>query len=448
MSGEQLLEIGDRVVAMARPGEQVEAVVVTERDTEVRVFNGDVESFSSAESRGVGVRVIVDGRQGFAYAGTLDADALAETVGEARDNAGFGTTDEYVGLAEPDGVATADLDLWSDELEAYPTDAKIDLTVELERLVLAGDPRMAGVESAEYGDTMATAAIVSSTGIRSAGRETACYLMTYALADDDGETQTGFGWSLGRRPDELDASRAAADAVTRATRLLGASKPQSERLTVVLDPFVTAQLVGIIASTLGGEAVLKGRSLFADRLGESVAATGVTIVDDPTNPDAFTATETDGEGLATRRNVLVDGGVLEGFVHNAYTGRRMGTASTGSAIRSFKSTPGAGCMATVIEPGTRSQAELIASVDNGVLIQDVAGLHSGVNPVSGDFSTGADGLCIRSGEVAEPIREFTIASTIQRMLLDIVAVGSDLEWLPMSAAGVTLVIDDVTVSGE
>jgi PmbA protein len=146
--------------------------------------------------------------------------------------------------------------------------------------------------------------------------------------------------------------------------------------------------------------------------------------------------------------VLVDGGVLEGFVHNAYTGRRMGTASTGSAIRSFKSTPGAGCMATVIEPGTRSQAELIASVDNGVLIQDVAGLHSGVNPVSGDFSTGADGLCIRSGEVAEPIREFTIASTIQRMLLDIVAVGSDLEWLPMSAAGVTLVIDDVTVSGE
>jgi PmbA protein len=188
--------------------------------------------------------------------------------------------------------------------------------------------------------------------------------------------------------------------------------------------------------------------LFADRVGEVVASGFVDLVDDPTDPRAFTATETDGEGLATRRNELIVGGVLQGFVHDTYTARRMATRSTGSAVRGFKTTPTAGCMAVRLVPGDRSPAELIAGVSNGVLVQEVTGLHSGVNPVSGDFSTGAEGLRIRDGEVAEPIREFTIGSTLQRMLQDVVAVGNDLEWLPMSAAGLTLVIDDVTVSGE
>jgi PmbA protein len=193
--------------------------------------------------------------------------------------------------------------------------------------------------------------------------------------------------------------------------------------------------------------VLKGRSLFADRAGEQVGASSLTLVDDPTDPAAFTATETDGEGLATRRNELVREGVLQGFVHNAYTARRLGTSSTGSAVRGFKSTPGVGCMALSLVPGTRSQADIIGGIDNGLLVADVAGLHSGVNPVSGDFSTGAEGLRIRDGALAEPVREITIASTIQRMLLDVQEVGGDLQWLPMSAAGVSLVIGDVTMSG-
>jgi PmbA protein len=229
--------------------------------------------------------------------------------------------------------------------------------------------------------------------------------------------------------------------------MLGATKPSSERVTVVLDPWVTAQFLGLLAYTLNGEAVLKGRSLFADRLGEEVASPVVTLVDDPTDVRAFTATDTDGEGLATRRNQLVTGGVLQQFVHNAYTARRMGTRSTGSAVRGFKSTPSVGCMATMLSPGTKSAAELVADVGDGVLVQEVAGLHSGVNPVSGDFSTGAEGLRIRGGEVGQPLREFTIASTLQKMLKDIEAVGSDLEFLPMSAAGVSVVIRDVTLSG-
>jgi PmbA protein len=260
--------------------------------------------------------------------------------------------------------------------------------------------------------------------------------------------QNGFWFSVGREPGALDVEAAANGAAVRATRLLGGTKPPSERVTVVLDPFVTAQLLGIIASTMSGEAVLKGRSPFADRLGQTIAAGAVTLVDDPTNPEAFTATQTDGEGLATRRNLLVEGGVLQGFLHNAYTGRRSGGASTGSAVRGgFKSTPSVGPRAVALVPGTRSQAELVADVGEGILVSTVSGLHSGVNPVSGDFSTGAQGLRISGGAIGAPLREFTIASTLQRMLQDVAAVGNDLEWLPMAASGVSLVIHDVTVSG-
>jgi PmbA protein len=194
--------------------------------------------------------------------------------------------------------------------------------------------------------------------------------------------------------------------------------------------------------------VLKGRSLFADRLGELVAPEWFTLVDDPTVIEAFTASEVDGEGLATRRNVLIGDGVVRGFLHNSYTARRTGQRSTGSAVRGgFKSTPGVGAQALSLTPGSRTQAELIAGVDHGLLVQDVSGLHSGVNPVSGDFSTGAEGLMIRNGALAEPVRELTIASTLLKMLHDVVAVGSDLEWLPMNASGVSLVVADVTLSG-
>jgi PmbA protein len=209
---------------------------------------------------------------------------------------------------------------------------------------------------------------------------------------------------------------------------------------VVLDPYVTAMFLGVISSTLNGEAVIKGRSLFKDRVGEQVASPLVTLVDDPTNPAAYTATDIDGEGLAARRNQLISAGVLQGFVHSSYSARR--------AVRGgFKGTPGVGCLAMQLQPGTRTQAELVADVDDGVLIQMVQGLHSGVNPISGDFSTGASGLLIENGQIGAPIREFTIASTLQRMLLDVVEVGGDIDWLPMRAAGVSLVIRDVTMSG-
>ena len=444
----ELLDIATRVAGWANDGEQVEAFVVHETETEVRAYEGEVESFTRAESQGVGVRVIVDGKQGYAYAGTLDDTALQETLREARDNASFAEPDEFNGLAVPDGVEPASLELWSDTVGAFPTEDKIALAIELERAALAADTRISGIESAEYIDTAYESAVATSTGIAAAARETGCYVSVYTLAEADGETQTGFGFSIGRDPSELDPAIAAADAADRATRLLGASKPGSERLTVVFDPWVTAQFLGIVGHTLTGEAVLKGRSMFADRLGDAVANPMITLVDDATDQAAFTASALDGEGIATRRTPLIVDGELQAFLHNAYSARRAGSSSTGSAVRGgFKSGPSVGAQALTLLPGTKSQADLIAGIDNGFLVQGVSGLHSGVNPVSGDFSTGAEGLRIRDGELAEPIREVTIASTVQRLLQDVTGIGDDLQWLPMSSAGVSLVVGDVTMSG-
>jgi PmbA protein len=443
-----LLELATRVAGWARSGEEVEAYVARGRDMEIEVFSGEVESLSSAESAGIGIRVVSGSRQGFAYAGSLDDDVVAETLAEARDNAGFSGSDEWVGLARPDGVAAATLDLWRDDLAAFPTPDKVARALELERVVRAADPRIRQVQSAGWGDSAFESAVVTSTGITATSRRTVCYLSASAAATDGGETQTGGGYSVGRSPDDLDLEKAASDAVSRATRLLGATKPRSAHLTVVLEPRITATLLGILAGTLNGDAVLKGRSLFADRLGQTVSSALLTLIDDPTDPDAYGATAYDAEGLATRRNSLIENGVLQRFLYNSYSARRAGTTSTGSAVRAgFKSGPATGARALMVAPGRDSPEAIYRLIGDGLLVQSVSGLHSGVNPISGDFSVGAEGLLIRNGELAGPVREITVASTLQRMLQGIVAVGSDLERLPSSAAGVTLALADMAMGG-
>jgi PmbA protein len=442
-----LVELADRIVAMARPGEQVEAYVAQGESTSVKAYGGEVESLTSATSAGVGIRVIAGGRQGFAHAGTLDEAVVGETLTDARDNASFGEVDEFFGLATPDGVPVVDQDLWSDELVAFPTARKVELALALEQAVIGRDPRITGVRTASYGDGRGEAAVATSTGVRAWGRSAVCSLSVSALAVSGDETKIGGGVDVGRDPDQLDIEVAATDAVERATRLFGARKAPSQRLAVVFEPRLAATLVGIAGGTLSGERVLKGRSPFADRLGEQIASPLLTLVDDPTDSRSMAADSHDGEGLACRRNVLVADGVLQGFLHNAYTGRRAGTASTGSAVRGYRSTPGVGCQALAVAPGSGTHEEILAGVDHGFYVQSLSGLHSGVNAVSGDVSVGAEGLMIRGGALAEPVREVTLASTLPRLLLDVVAVGADLEWLPGGTGSVTLVVDGVSLSG-
>ena len=316
-------------------------------------------------------------------------------------------------------------------------------------MVRESDERIRQVESANYSDYVAEAAIVSTYGVRATYARSGAFVSVEAIASDGTADQTGWGLSAGRAPQDLDVARAAADATNRATRMLGATKPASMKCTAVFDPRTAATLLAIIGGSLSGEAVVRGRSFFANRVGEEVASSRFTLLDDPTDPRHFSASVFDGEGLACRRNVLIDGGQLKAFVYDTVSARRAGTVSTGSAVRGgIAGSPSAGCRALQLMSGHLSQAEIFAHVGNGIFVESLTGVHSGVNPVSGDFSVGITGMMIRDGALAEPVREITVASTIQRMLLDIELVGNDVEWLPGSAAGQTLAISGIAVSGN
>ncbi len=458
---DDLRALAGSVVAQARAGEGLEVYVTRGTDTEVRAYEGEVESLTSADSSGVGIRVLVGagagagsssdaGSQvGFAWAGSLDPAVIATTLADARDNARFATADPDVVLAEPDGVAAVELDLWDDGVAATPMEKKVALALDLERATRAADPRVRQVSSADYSDSRVEVALASTTGISSYRRRTNAFLSVDAITGEGADTQTGSGFTVGRGPGELVPDEAMDDAVLRATRMLGAQKARSAHCTVVFDPRVASTLLGVVASALSGEAVVKGRSLFAGRIGETVAAPSITLVDDPTDSRAYGAASHDGEGLACRRNVLIADGVLRMFVFDTVSARRAGTVSTGSAVRGgFAGTPSAGCRALVLTPGTKGHDEILATVGDGLFVQSITGVHSGVNPVSGDFSVGAEGLLIEGGVLAQPVREVTVASTLQRMLQSVVEIGADLRWLPGVAAGQTLAIADMALGGD
>jgi PmbA protein len=448
-----LEDLAEKVVSEARGGEQIEAYVARGREVEIRAYEGEVESLSSATTGGIGVRVLLNGgtdgaRLGFAWAGSLDEDVVRATIEEARDNATFATPDPDVVFAVPDGVPSASLDLWDDSVADTATDAKVAMAIELERQVRSGDPRIRQVDSADYGDEQSEVALASTTGIRAYSRRTAAFVSVSAIAGEGTDTQTGAGFSAARGFAGLVSAKAATDAIERSTRMLGAKKVPSERLTVVFDRRVVSTLLSIVSSALSGEAVVKGRSFFAGRIGEKVATASFTLVDDPTDRRAFAASNYDAEGLACRRSVLIEDGVLQCFLYDTVSAKRAGAASTGSAVRGgYAGTPGVGCRALLLSPGNHDYEAILAVVGEGLYVQSVTGVHSGVNPVSGDFSVGIEGLMIRDGALAEPVREVTVASTLQRMLQSVLHVGSDIEWLPGIAAGQTLAIGDMQLSG-
>jgi PmbA protein len=449
----ELLERATSLLERAAEGEEMEVFISRGVETEVQAYQGEIENLSSSSSAEIGIRILIDGahgaRVGTAYAGSLDEEAIAEALFNARDNARFATEDEFVAFARPDGVVPVSLDLSDPAVGSTTMDAKVAMAIELEAMVRSGDSRIRQVDSANYSDYLADAAIVSTTGISATLERSGAYVSVEAIAADGGEDQTGWGLSVGRAPGDLSLETAAGDAIRRATRMLGAVKASSMKGAAVFDPRTAATLWSIMGSALSGDAVVRGRSFFAGRLGEAVASELVTLIDDPTDARHFAASPFDSEGLASRRNELITRGRLSQFVYDTVSGRRAGTASTGNAVRAGVSgSPSAGCRALQLVPGDYDQEEIFRRVGNGVFVESLTGVHSGVNPISGDFSVGITGLMIRDGVLAEPIREVTIASTLQRMLLDVMFVGNDVQWLPGTTAAQTLAIDAIALSGS
>ena len=441
-------DLGDlcrAAVEAAEAGEAVEAYAEESRRTEASALRGEVEGLEFSESRGVGVRVIREARLGYAWAADPDADDIREIVRRARENSALAATDEHNVLPEP-ASWTPIPELFRETSAAVPTDQKTRLALGLEARAISRDPRVTKIDEAQVGDAVSRVAIASTTGVEAEYRRTDAWCLAVTLAVEGDETQTGFSYRIARGLDELDWEAVADEAVERGARMLGAAKPATARVPVVLDQFAAMSFLGVLAGGLSADAVQKGRSLFADLVGEGVGSDLFTLVDDGTTIEGPGAAPFDDEGVPSGRTELFTKGVLNGFLHNAYTAHKGGSASTGNGKRGYRSPPSVGTSNFYLDAGETSRDELLRRAEGGVLIQDVSGVHSGANPISGEFSVGATGLRISGGTLGEPLREMTIASTLPEMLKAITGVGDDLRFFS-SVGTPSVLIGEMTLAG-
>ncbi len=444
-----LADLCRAAVAAASHGESVEAFAAESRRTEVKARQGRVDSSASSETRGVGVRVILEGRLGYAWAADPTARQAAALVAAARDRARHATPDEANVLPGP--TVAEDLPgLFREEQAGLGPERKVALALDLERAATSAHAEVRKVEEVIYADAVRRVAIASTNGLTAEYSRTDCWCVVSALAERDGETQSGFSFALARDLSELNWEGAAAEAAERGARLLGASKPATERLPVILDPWAAASFLGVLARALSAEEVQKGRSLLAGHTGERVASERVTVADDGRLPDGHASAPVDDEGVPTGRTVLIEEGILRGFLHNSVTAHRSGARSTGNAGRAgYRGVPGVSPTNLFVQPGPEEPRSLLAAAGRAVYVQDVSGAHSGANPVSGEFSLGATGLRVEGGALGEPLREMTVASTLPEILKSVTAVGSDLRFFPGGGAlgSPTLLIGEMTVGG-
>ena len=444
-----LQNLAVRIVERASPHVELEAFVTHERTFTAKAYAGGIESTSSAEPRGASARVVSEGRTGFAYTTELDDAGLDELVAAALANSSGATRDEAAGLAEATDHVADVPGLVDDAQAGVAAETKADFVLELERLTREHDPRIRAVEEAMYADSEVEVAIATTTGINASYRETDAWCYSLAIASDGDDDQVGFEFDLGRGLAALDASRVARRAAERALSVLGAKAIPSTRLPVVFDPYVAGQFLGVIGGVLTAEAVQKGRSVFADKLGAKIAGE-LSVIDDGRIPGAPGSAPWDAEGVPTQRTEVVRDGVLRSYLYDTVSARREGRSSTGNASRGgFKSLPSPSPSNLVFDATGETRAEVLSAAGRALLVHDFHGVHSGANPISGDFSVGVTGRMLENGAPAAPVKEVTIAAPILDILGRITAVADDRRWLPFggSYGGATTFVSEMTVAG-
>lgn len=441
----------ERGRSVVNPQVQLEIFLQDQRGLTVRIFAGEVEGLRYAHHCGVGVRALSEGRLGYAYCTGLEWEHVEGAVREAAANARYSGADENNVLPEAGEYSRGDLGIYDPEAGETPSGNKVEMALELESLTLKSDRRISRVESAVYADTVSRVAVANTAGVLGSYRSSHCYCYVFPIAEEGEESQTGFSYDIGVRPSDLNLARVAGEASERALCLLGSRSIPSRRSTLILDSFVAAEFLGLLASSLSAEAVLKGRSFLAGRVGETVASPLITLIDDGLLPGAPGTAPFDDEGVPTRRKELISEGVLQGYLHNTYTASRSGTRSTGNASRgTFRDRPQVGATNMFVQPGKGTREDIMRQVGEGVLVLQVVGAHAGANPVSGEISLGALGLLVERGEPGQPLREITLAGKALDFLRNTVALGEDLRFLPFqgSLGAPTVAIEDVMISGR
>jgi PmbA protein len=450
MSTQSLHEISEFLLAAAqRHGATAADVVVAEGDSlDVGVRLQEIEKLKQARQKHLGLRAFIGDRSAVTSTADFSSDALERLAADTCALARVVAPDPVSGLPTVAELATTqpDLDLYDPDVAALTAEEAIARATAAERAALDTDPRITNSEGAECSASARQIVYASSLGFRGAYRDSGVSLSAVPLAVDDGAMQRDYWYSAQRKLARLDtAEHIGRTAAQRALRRLHARRVPTGEVPVVFDPETAGSLLRHLAAAVSGYSLYKGASFLIGKLGERLAPESVTIVDDGTLRGALGSKPFDGEGVATRRTVVVDRGVLTSYLFDAYSARKLGGHSTGNAARSVGAAPQVAPTNFFLQPGMASPKEIIASVKSGLYVTELIGF--GVNPTTGDYSRGAVGLWIDNGELAYPVEEITIAGHLLAMYADIEAVGSDLE-MRHSVAAPTVKIARMTVAGQ
>jgi PmbA protein len=428
--------------------EGAEAYVSVSRSRKAKVQNGALEDLTTSKRGGLGVRVLRRGpkglRTGIATTTDLTRADFKELFSQAWELSALGDEDPWVRQAEPEGQddLPSRYDRRSETLQ--PED-RIRKALEVEAAARQASSKVAVVREASWADGAGSSLLLTQKGVRAFDLASSCSASIDLAVEDGEDRQAAWHWDMGRYPDAVDLAAIGREAALKGERKLKPCPLPAGRYNVVLHPEVAVEILGIVAGMLSAEAVLKQRSLFAGKLGLPVASSLLTLVDDGRLPQGLGTEPWDGEGLATRRNVLIQDGVLGTYLHTLKTAAEMGMAPTATAGRGTGSNPSVCTFNLYPKAGNRTVSELYGLAGDGVLITEIMGLHT-IDPISGDLSVGASGVRIRGGALAESVDRMTFAGNLKDFLTRIVALGDDLTWYA-SSAGLSVLLEDISLGG-
>jgi len=402
-----------------------EVFLESDRKLSVNILKSAIETIEEASSQGVGFRVFVDGRMGFSHSNDLNMKSLEDTISRAITFSKLSTPDENNILTDEKGM-TAVADLYDPSIASIPMDKKINMTLDLEKLALK-NPGITKSSGAGYGESESEVFIANSNGLVKSFKASGCSLGVSVVAEKGEQKNTG-GENCSRVffSDLVSLEEIAGKASAKALRLLDPVMIKTQRAAVIFDPDVARSLLGGILTAINGERVMQGASFLKDYLDKQFASPLLTIIDDGTIPKKLGSAPFDGEGVPTKKNILVENGILKNFIYNTYAAKRAGVKSTGNATRGdFSSLPGIGTHNIYIPEGKQTRNEIISGTEKGLLLLEVTGY--GIDAVSGNFSGGASGLWIEKGEIVHPVKGATVAGRALNILNAIDMVGNDID---------------------
>ncbi|HKM40002.1 MAG TPA: TldD/PmbA family protein [bacterium] len=423
-----------------------EAYFLHQDNLTIEVRNNKLETLERSKDRGVGIRVFKSGSFGYTFTSDLGSTALKEAVELALKGAIYSNLDVDARLPEqqPFDLSLAQFDC---DIENTTLEEKQALALTIEKAALDTDSRVSMTERAVYEENSNTVLLANSCGLQLNYRTNFCGGYIWVVAEDNGDVQTGAGVAYRPQLSQFDPVAIGEEAALKAVQLLGADSIATQRLALVLPSKVATQFLGILAAMLSAEAAQKERSLFADRLGQQVASKAVTIIDDGSLKGEINTAPADGEGTSSQRTIVMEQGMLCSFLHNSHTAAKEGTVSTGNGVRgSFKTPPEVGPTNMFFAPGVSTENDLIQSVDKGLYVFNLMGVHT-ANPISGDFSLGVTGLLIEKGRLTRPVRQVMLAGNILDFLNQIQAVASDLRFY-LGFGSPALLVGALTISGD